>query len=557
MGFLFGRKKNKSGNKDVVVLKEIPQDHKTTTTTARPNTTKQLSSSSISLSSKKHSGGILEDKSKSMSKKSSKSKKSNNKISLSKSKKSSTTTKPKYAVKNEVQTQYYQQESPPTVEVKIIGNTRHIITTTIDDLGRHVQQTKVTKLTNEELHELGIIFTPEQEYYEKAAAAAAAKEEEKISYSNYLSNRSIQTNEELNNELGTFTFNSKKEYYEKAAAAAAAKEEEKTSYSNYLSNRSIHAASQVSSTSYSNYLSDSNHSSGNNDDQNQEHRSSLILHRSNSDVESFVDEMTMDPHSDYFDFMDPDAPPVPERRSEKEAKYNDTTTYTKSSGTKTPDTISVDDIISICRPSLSSDDNASEDNLTKDEKKRIKVVVVAEAAAVAVATATTNTNTNTNTNNDIIIDSNNIGNDMNMNMNTNMNMNETTRDLVKTFIGKIWNHGEIEYIPVVCSPSLRFNGRDGLERIGHAGFSKMVSTVRQSVAEYHCAIHSMVVEHNKCFCRLKFTGRHVGELLGYQPTQKIVHWMGASEFTICTKRNQIVKVWELGDIHTLEEQLKC
>mmetsp|Transcript_20614 Transcript_20614/g.22836 ORF Transcript_20614/g.22836 Transcript_20614/m.22836 type:complete len:87 (+) Transcript_20614:1542-1802(+) len=84
----------------------------------------------------------------------------------------------------------------------------------------------------------------------------------------------------------------------------------------------------------------------------------------------------------------------------------------------------------------------------------------------------------------------------------------------------------------------------------------MVVTVRKSVASYHCAIHSMVVEDRKCFCRLKFTGRHVGELLGYKPTNKIISWMGASEFTICPKRHQILKVWELGDIRTLEKQLQ-
>jgi predicted ester cyclase len=594
MGFLFGRKKNKH-NKDVVILKEPLKT--TSSSTARPTNTKQLSSSSISLSScytsanagtntgtgihsssktLQHSnqhGGMLEwsntsgreqqqqkqqqqqqqqqdksksksskqqqpsnsnskSKSKSKSKKSpakeSKSSKSKNKSSSSSSKlntkksssssskHSSTTTKQKQAsalAVNEVQTQYYQQESQPTIEVKVIGDNRHVTTTTIDDLGRHVQQTKVTKLTDDELNELGTIFSPKKVDYEKTSTK----------------------NEE-----------------------------------------------QLSSTSFSNYLSDSNHSgnSGNSGNQEHQHHQQRLLIRSNS-VESFVDEMTMDPHSDYFNFMDPDAPPVPEttlRRSQpksqskvvvavvnndEEEKYDDNknnasstsllfedfmanhndvvgTSTTKTMmmmhnnkntstiATNTPDTISVDGIISI-RPSLSA--NASEDTTTKEDEE--KVIVVSEAAATAT------------TNNTDIIAHNNIG-----------NMNETTRDLVKTFIGKIWNHGEIDYIPIVCSPSLRFNGRDGLERVGHDGFSNMVYTVRQSVAEYHCAIHSMVVENNKCFCRLKFTGRHVGELLGYKPTNKILNWMGASEFTICPKRNQILKVWELGDIHTLEEQLK-
>lgn len=49
------------------------------------------------------------------------------------------------------------------------------------------------------------------------------------------------------------------------------------------------------------------------------------------------------------------------------------------------------------------------------------------------------------------------------------------------------------------------------------------------------------------------TGKHTGNLLGYPPTRKVVAWMGATEFTC--QNGKILKVWELGDIKTLEEQL--
>mmetsp|Transcript_46544 Transcript_46544/g.113364 ORF Transcript_46544/g.113364 Transcript_46544/m.113364 type:complete len:374 (-) Transcript_46544:649-1770(-) len=131
---------------------------------------------------------------------------------------------------------------------------------------------------------------------------------------------------------------------------------------------------------------------------------------------------------------------------------------------------------------------------------------------------------------------------------------ETTRDLVKKFISEIWNRGEIEMIPYVCHPSLRFNGHVGMDRVGLDGFARMVSTVRDALADYHCEIHSMVVEYNKAFCRLRFTGKHTGNLLGFPPTGKMVAWMGASEFTC--KNGKILKVWELGDLKDLEQQLK-
>mmetsp|Transcript_21643 Transcript_21643/g.33088 ORF Transcript_21643/g.33088 Transcript_21643/m.33088 type:complete len:296 (+) Transcript_21643:151-1038(+) len=131
---------------------------------------------------------------------------------------------------------------------------------------------------------------------------------------------------------------------------------------------------------------------------------------------------------------------------------------------------------------------------------------------------------------------------------------EVTRELVKRFISDIWNRGEIELIPSVCHPSLRFNGHVGMDRVGHEGFSRMVTTVRESLTDYHCEIHSMVVETNKAFCRLRFTGKHTGNLLGFPPTGKTVAWMGASEFTC--KNGKILKVWELGDVKSLEEQLR-
>lgn len=131
--------------------------------------------------------------------------------------------------------------------------------------------------------------------------------------------------------------------------------------------------------------------------------------------------------------------------------------------------------------------------------------------------------------------------------------NAVTRELVKKFVADIWNRGDLELIPRVCHKGLRFNGSVGMDRVGHAGFARMVTTIREALNDYHCEIHSMVVEGNKAFCRMRFTGRHTGPLLGFAPTEKQVAWMGAAEFTC--KNGQIVKVWELGDVKSLEEQL--
>jgi steroid delta-isomerase-like uncharacterized protein len=128
-----------------------------------------------------------------------------------------------------------------------------------------------------------------------------------------------------------------------------------------------------------------------------------------------------------------------------------------------------------------------------------------------------------------------------------------TRELVKKFISDIWNKGDLELINQVCSKELRYNGGIGLNRVGHDGFARMVTTIREALDDYLCEIHSMVVEGNKAFCRVRFTGTHNGTFLGYPPTGRRVAWLGATEITC--KDGVIFKVWELGDFKALEEQL--
>lgn len=173
------------------------------------------------------------------------------------------------------------------------------------------------------------------------------------------------------------------------------------------------------------------------------------------------------------------------------------------------------------------------------------------AAAAAAATATTGSSTPSSAN--VSVDNHSASASTSA-AEEHMAAIDVTRELVKKFISDIWNRGEVDLIPSVCHPSLRFNGHVGMDRVGHEGFARMVTTVREALTDYHCEIHSMVVESTKAFCRLRFTGKHTGNLLGYPPTGKTVAWMGASEFTC--KNGKILKVWELGDLKSLEEQLR-
>lgn len=131
-----------------------------------------------------------------------------------------------------------------------------------------------------------------------------------------------------------------------------------------------------------------------------------------------------------------------------------------------------------------------------------------------------------------------------------------TRALIRKYVSEIWNSCNLSYIPEVCSPMIRFNGSSGVfSTIGHEGFADMVRQIHNIFADYHCEIHSMVVENKKAFCRFRFSGKQIGPLLGFPATKQTLSWIGATEFT-CVD-GKILNVFELSDLDTLKEQLKA
>jgi predicted ester cyclase len=130
--------------------------------------------------------------------------------------------------------------------------------------------------------------------------------------------------------------------------------------------------------------------------------------------------------------------------------------------------------------------------------------------------------------------------------------NDATRELVKRYYGKIWNRGETEDIPFVCSRKFQFNGSS--QPLSLEEFKNVVTNSHSGLDLFHAEMHSIVVEGNKAFCRMLFTGIHNDEYLGYRPTGKNVSWEGATEFTI--KNSRIQAVWELADLQSLKKQLQ-
>lgn len=128
------------------------------------------------------------------------------------------------------------------------------------------------------------------------------------------------------------------------------------------------------------------------------------------------------------------------------------------------------------------------------------------------------------------------------------------RELVTTFYERIWNAGDETAAELILSPSLRFRGSLGVQATGPAEFTDYVRMVRASLADYRCDIVETVHDGNRCFARMRFTGRHVAEFLGVPATGKTLSWEGAALFHC--EPDLITDVWVLGDVAGLKEQLR-
>jgi steroid delta-isomerase-like uncharacterized protein len=127
------------------------------------------------------------------------------------------------------------------------------------------------------------------------------------------------------------------------------------------------------------------------------------------------------------------------------------------------------------------------------------------------------------------------------------------RAIIQAFYEELWNKHDTSQIPELLHEDFSFRGSLGQEQHGHTGFAAYVDFVHAALSDYRCEIQEMIVEGNKAFARLRFSGMHRAEFFGYQPTGKRVKWLGAAVFTFAGEK--ISALWVLGDVHSLLQQL--
>ena len=127
------------------------------------------------------------------------------------------------------------------------------------------------------------------------------------------------------------------------------------------------------------------------------------------------------------------------------------------------------------------------------------------------------------------------------------------RELVEAFYSEVWNQADETRAREILADSFRFRGSLGTERTGPEGFIAYMRDVHQALGDYRCIIDELAIDGDRAAARMRFTGRHRDEFLGFPPTGRQVTWAGAAFFTC--EDGRITDLWVLGDLAELRSQL--
>ena len=124
---------------------------------------------------------------------------------------------------------------------------------------------------------------------------------------------------------------------------------------------------------------------------------------------------------------------------------------------------------------------------------------------------------------------------------------------VRTFYSEIWNEKNFDQISNVLHDDFSFRGSLGQEKRGNEEFIEYVNYIHSALSNYKCIIEDLVVQSEKVFAKMCFTGKHDSEFLGFEATGNQVSWAGAALFIFSGKK--VTNLWVLGDMKSLETQL--
>ena len=127
-------------------------------------------------------------------------------------------------------------------------------------------------------------------------------------------------------------------------------------------------------------------------------------------------------------------------------------------------------------------------------------------------------------------------------------------ELVQLFYAKFWNQIDFGIAEEILHPEVTFRGSVGVGATGRQEVCDYVQMVTTALSGYRCEVESLIVEGDRAAARVRFSGLHVGEFLGFPPTDRQVEWIGAAFFV--ADENKLCDIWVLGDLESLRAQLR-
>jgi steroid delta-isomerase-like uncharacterized protein len=127
------------------------------------------------------------------------------------------------------------------------------------------------------------------------------------------------------------------------------------------------------------------------------------------------------------------------------------------------------------------------------------------------------------------------------------------RRLVERFYGEVWNRADEAVAHEILHPDFDFRASLGPSRHGPDGFIDYMRAIHRALGSYICTIEDLIEQDARAAARMRFTGIHRDTFFGVAATGKPIQWAGAAFFT--SDRRQITRLWVLGDIDAVKQQL--
>jgi steroid delta-isomerase-like uncharacterized protein len=132
-------------------------------------------------------------------------------------------------------------------------------------------------------------------------------------------------------------------------------------------------------------------------------------------------------------------------------------------------------------------------------------------------------------------------------------MPETNEAVIERFYNEMWNKWNFALADEIVSTKVRFRGSLGSTLEGLENFKSYMETVRAAFPDWHNRIDELIASGDKVVTRMTWSGTHLGELLGVEPTGRQVEYVGAAIFRL--HGGKIEDGWVVGDTQEIWKTL--